>query len=287
LVCPSEKAVRRTTKSRSKALVSNAASAGKSKAKAAHVSVLLAESVDFLRPTPPNIYIDGTLGAGGHTKKLAQALSSAGTPGGKLFSFDCDQSAFVVAKPILDQFPEIIVPVVSRFSRMQDVLEKKHGFELSTSTPSEPETDTFNRVKPGSVDGILLDLGVSSMQLDQKDRGFAYRLDGPLDMRMDQNAKQATAADYLNKLNVEELTILLAHFGIHKMGLSSKIALGIVEKRKEIFKFETTKQLLELLEALFPMGNLDLRKKMIKSTFQAFRIMVNDEVHILECLLRF
>lgn len=136
-------------------------------------------------------------------------------------------------------------------------------------------------VKPGSVDGILLDLGVSSMQIDQKERGFAYRLDGPLDMRMDQSSKSATAADYLNKLDDSDLTVLLSHFGIHKVGLSAKIAQALVQKRKEIGRFETTGQLLDVVKSLIPASLPDLQKKLIKSTFQALRIIVNNEVRSL------
>lgn len=132
-------------------------------------------------------------------------------------------------------------------------------------------------MKPSSVDGILLDLGVSSMQLDRKERGFAYRQDGPLDMRMNQKSKLATAADYVNTLNQRDLATILAHFGIHKFALAAQISGAILDKRKELGKLESTAQLVEVIEGLVPAAQSDMRKKMIKSTFQALRIAVNNE----------
>lgn len=214
-----------------------------------HVSVMLWECIDGLAIRPDGIYVDGTAGGAGHSSQIAKKLVN-----GKLFSFDQDPDAVITAKERLGQYPCAEV-VESNFSRMDSVLREK-GIE--------------------EVDGVLLDLGVSSHQLDQRERGFSYQGDAPLDMRMSQ--KGLSARDIVNTYPAEELTRILRDYGEEKFAY--KIAQNIVRHR-EVKPIETTLELADLIKASMPAA-AKREKNPCKRTFQAIRIAVNEELDVLD-----
>ncbi len=221
-----------------------------------HEPVLLKETINFLQPRPGGIYIDGTVGAGGH----AAALLEASAPDGQLFGFDRDERALTIAYERLSHFGERVRLFQTNFDQLGRVAEMYH-------LPR--------------ADGILLDLGVSSMQLDEAARGFSFQAEAPLDMRMDQSSGQ-TAADLVNGLPEEELANLIYNYGDERR--SRRIAKVIVAARP----VESTKALAELIASAIPTGG-GTRKRQSKPrihpatrTFQALRIAVNDELGALE-----
>ncbi len=216
-----------------------------------HISVLLEETIQSLNIKPNGIYIDGTAGGAGHSLHIAKQLTT-----GRLIALDRDPDAVKTARERLDGYNAVVVQC--NFSEMRQAA---------------------NDLGINGVDGILLDLGVSSYQLDNGDRGFSYKYDAPLDMRMSQNG--ITAADLVNTLSVEELTKIFRDYGEEKFAY--KIANAIVNKRKNL-KIETTIQLADIIASCYPAaarrdGNP------ARKCFQALRIAVNDELGSLERVL--
>ena len=218
-----------------------------------HLPVLLAETIDALQPHSGGVYLDGTVGAGGH----AEAILRASDPSGRLIGFDQDEQALIVARQRLAGFGERVALFHANFDQMKQV----------TLTQAIP-----------LADGILLDIGVSSMQLDQAERGFSFREDAPLDMRMNQTAGQ-TAADLVNELGQDELANLIYQYGEER--LSRRIARAIVQARP----IERTQQLAEVIARATPGGGRRQKIHPATRTFQALRIAVNDELGALERVL--
>jgi 16S rRNA (cytosine1402-N4)-methyltransferase len=213
-----------------------------------HRPVLLAEVLEALRPRDGGVYADGTLGGAGH----AQAILEASTPGGRLFGCDRDAHAIDAATRRL-----------KRFAGRVELRQANYA-----------ELDQW--VAAGSCDGVLLDLGVSSPQLDVADRGFSFMREGPLDMRMDQTCGP-TAADLVNTLSATELAEIFWKFGEER--LARKFARVIDEERSRE-RFRTTGQLAGLIERLSPRKGR--RVHPATRVFQALRIAVNDELGFLE-----
>lgn len=216
-----------------------------------HKSVLLKETIQALQPHPGGVYIDGTIGAGGH----AAAILEASGPDGQLLGLDRDESALALARHNLKPFGPRVRLFQANFDQMEQVA---HRYQLSP------------------VDGILLDLGVSSMQLDQTERGFSFQADAPLDMRMDRSSGQ-TAADLVNHLPEEELANLIYQYGEERY--SRRIARAIVAARP----VQRTGQLAQLVAKAIPTkGGQSGKIHPATRTFQALRIAVNDELGALE-----
>jgi 16S rRNA (cytosine1402-N4)-methyltransferase len=216
-----------------------------------HISVLLYETIDSLNIKPDGIYVDGTAGGAGHSREIAKMLKN-----GRLIALDRDPDAIKVATERLAGYNATVVQC--NFADMKQAL---------------------NQLGIEKVDGILLDLGVSSHQLDCGERGFSYKYDAPLDMRMAQNG--TTAADLVNALSVDELTKIFRDYGEEKFAY--KIANQIV-KRRENAPIETTTQLADIIASCYPAaarrdGNPS------RKCFQALRIAVNDELGSLERVL--
>ena len=214
-----------------------------------HVSVLLYEAVDGLNIRPDGIYIDGTAGGGGHSAEILSRLTS-----GRLYS--------------IDQDPDAIATVTERFKDddRSTILQGNFGDMKAL----------LNDVGVYAVDGVLLDIGVSSHQLDDGSRGFSYHEDAPLDMRMSQSGE--TAADLVNTLDVGELSRIISLYGAEKYAFS--IAKGIVRAR-EIKPIETTLELAEIVKENVPQ-KVRRDGHPARKTFQALRIAVNHELDVLE-----
>lgn len=213
-----------------------------------HISVLLDETINSLNIKPDGIYIDGTAGGAGHSSEIAKRLTT-----GKLVALDRDPDAVATARERLSGYNATVVQC--NFADMKQAAES-----LGIS----------------KVDGILLDLGVSSYQLDNGERGFSYKYEAPLDMRMSKNG--TTAAELVNTLPADELTKIFRDYGEEKFAY--KIANSIVKKR-ENQKIETTTQLSDIIASCYPAaarrdGNP------ARKCFQALRIAVNDELGSLE-----
>ena len=219
-----------------------------------HVSVLLDESVSALRIRPDGVYLDGTLGGGGHAREVAKRLS----PEGRLIGIDQDEEAIRAAGETLAPYGEKVRIYRNNFRNFREVLR-------------EDGTD--------KVDGILLDLGISSHQIDDPSRGFSYMHDGPLDMRMDQDGP-VTAADLVNTLPKEELVRILRDYGEEKF--AARIAEAIVRERVKS-PLSTTAQLSALIRQAVP-AKADGGHP-AKRSFQALRIAVNEELTILSEVL--
>ena len=194
-----------------------------------HTSVLLEEVLEGLCIRPDGIYIDGTLGGGGHSYEIASRL----TQGGHLIGIDQDEDALAAAAKRLAPFGNRVTFVHDNYENMGNAMQA--FFE--------------DGVTEGRVNGILLDLGVSSYQLDNPERGFSYRADAPLDMRMDRSAA-LSARDIVNDYSAQELTRILRDYGEERM--AAKIASNIVRAREEA-PLETTGQLVQIIEKSIPM----------------------------------
>ena len=223
-----------------------------------HTSVLLDEVIDGLCIRPDGIYIDGTLGGGGHSFEIASRL----TRGGRLIGIDQDEDALAAAGERLAPFADRVIYVHDNYENMENAV--RSFFEDGIST--------------GRINGILLDLGVSSYQLDNPERGFSYRADAPLDMRMDRGAS-LSAKDILNDYSAGELTRILRDYGEEKM--AARIAANIVSAREK-GPLETTGQLVEIIEKSIPMKMREQGGNPCKRTFQAIRIACNRELEVLE-----
>ncbi len=218
---------------------------------AMHQPVLLKEVITALRPYSGGVYIDGTVGAGGH----AAAILQASTPLGQLFGFDQDQKALQIAAHHLAEFETRVHLHYSNFDQLCRVAQ-------------------LQQIPP--ADGILLDLGVSSMQFDQSERGFSFQRDGPLDMRMDPTTGQP-AADLVNHLPETELANLIYAYGEERR--SRRIARAIVRARP-VWR---TGQLATIVAGASGPGRSKIHPA--TRTFQALRIAVNDELGVLERVL--
>ena len=214
-----------------------------------HVSVLLDECIDGLNIKPDGIYVDGTLGGAGHSYHIAEKLTT-----GRLIGIDRDPVALKAAGERLSPFADRVTLVHSNFCRMGQVLQ-----ELGVS----------------GVDGILLDLGVSSPQLDDGSRGFSYMTDAPLDMRMD-NGDALSADTVVNTWSYEELKRILYDYGEERY--APAIAATIVRKR-EISPIRTTLELVDVIRSAMPPAALREKQHPAKRIFQAIRIAVNDELN--------
>lgn len=215
-----------------------------------HIPVLLNEVIDGLNIHPDGIYMDGTVGGGGHSFEIASRLSAEG----RLFCFDKDPEAIEAAGQRLGSFPNVKI-IRSDFRDAGMALEDWKG----------------------KVNGALLDLGVSSHQLDVAERGFSYAKEGELDMRMSDSGM--TAADAVNTLSFEELCRILRDYGDENF--APQIANRII-KRREVQPFETTTDLSDVVVSAFPPAVRRKEKHPAKKTFQALRIYVNDEMGALE-----
>lgn len=217
-----------------------------------HKSVLLEETIDSLNIKPDGIYVDGTLGGGGHALEVCKRLGEYG----KIIGIDQDADAIGAATDRLKGYKDKVVIVRSNYENIGTVLQ-----------------DLGIR----KVDGICLDLGVSSYQLDTADRGFTYREDAPLDMRMDQR-KDETAADIVNGYSEFDLYRIIRDYGEDKF--AKNIAKHIVRAREEC-PIETTGQLIEVIKAAIPMKVRAVGGHPAKKTFQAIRIELNHELEVL------
>jgi 16S rRNA (cytosine1402-N4)-methyltransferase len=216
-----------------------------------HYSVLLQESVEALVHDPAGVYIDGTFGRGGHSRQILQHLS----PQGRLYAFDKDPEAVSVARQLADDD--------DRFAIWHD------SFAALTERVTEAGLS-------GRVQGVLLDLGVSSPQLDEAERGFSFLRDGPLDMRMDTTRGQ-TAAEWINHADVADIAFVLKEFGEERF--AKRIARAIVAEREQR-PFERTKHLADVVTAANP--KWEREKHPATRAFQAIRIYINAELEDLK-----
>ena len=218
-----------------------------------HESVLLEECIEGLQIRPDGIYVDGTLGGGGHSYHIAGAL----TEGGRLIGIDQDRDAIEAASLRLEEFRDRITLVHDNYENTARVLDDL-GIE--------------------QIDGMLLDLGVSSYQLDNPERGFSYMADAPLDMRMDQD-NPFSARDIVNDYSAAELTRILRDYGEERF--AAAIARGI-EKAREVSPIETTGELVQIIRKAIPRKMQEKGGNPCKRTFQAIRIACNRELDVLE-----
>lgn len=218
-----------------------------------HVSVLLEETIDSLNIKPDGIYVDGTLGGGGHSLEICKRLGD----GGRLIGIDQDMDAIRAATDRLKNYSDKVTIVHSNYQNIDSVLR-----DLSI----------------GGVDGIVLDLGVSSYQLDNADRGFTYREDTPLDMRMDQS-QPMTAKDIVNEYSEQELFRVIRDYG--EDSFAKNIAKHIVKARQDK-PIETTGELNDIIRAAIPTRVRQGGGHPSKKTFQAIRIELNRELDVLE-----
>lgn len=218
-----------------------------------HKSVLLYETVDELNIKPDGIYVDGTLGGGGHSYEIAGRLSE----GGRLIGIDQDEDAIKAAGKRLEPYMDRVTIVRNNYCNMDKVLD-----ELGID----------------KVDGIMLDLGVSSYQLDAADRGFTYNVDTALDMRMDQR-QEITAKDIVNEYSEFDLYRIIRDYGEDRF--AKNIAKHIVAARQEK-PIETTFELNDIIKAAIPMKVRATGGHPSKRTYQAIRIELNKELEVLE-----
>ena len=218
-----------------------------------HTSVLLDEVLENLAIKPDGTYVDGTLGGGGHSYHIAKRL----TEGGRLIGIDQDTDAIAAAAERLAEFGDTVTIVHDNYEHIAEVLG---GLSIR------------------SVDGILLDLGVSSYQLDNPERGFSYRTDAPLDMRMDRSAS-LTAKDIVNTYPQEELARILKEYGEERC--AAKIAANIVREREKR-PLTTTGDLSRIIRASIPGKMREKGGNPDKRTFQAIRIACNRELDVLQ-----
>ena len=217
-----------------------------------HESVLLKETIEGLRVKPDGIYVDGTLGGAGHAVKVCEKLSAKG----RFIGIDQDQDAIIAASGRLAPYGDKVTVIRSNYCYMAEELHARNIRQ---------------------VDGILLDLGVSSYQLDNETRGFSYRADAPLDMRMDQRQSR-TAGDIVNGYEEKELYRIIRDYGEDKF--AKNIAKHIAAAREKA-PIETTGQLTEIIRGAIPMKMQVSGGHPAKRTFQAIRIELNRELEVL------
>ncbi|XP_017581864.1 PREDICTED: probable methyltransferase-like protein 15 isoform X2 [Corvus brachyrhynchos] len=226
-----------------------------------HIPVMLEEVVNCLSPQPGQRFLDMTFGAGGHTAALLEKASDI-----TVYALDRDPTAYKIAQQLSESYPKQIQPLLGQFSQSEALL-------ISSG------------VEPGTLDGVLLDAGCSSMQFDTPERGFSLQKDGPLDMRMDSDRypDMPTAADVVNALDQQALASILRTYGEERH--AKKIASAIVQARS-IYPITRTQQLASIVAGAFPASALYARKDLLQrpahvatKTFQGLRIFVNDELH--------
>lgn len=216
-----------------------------------HYSVMLRETVDMLDVREDGIYVDCTLGGGGHSSEIAKKLKS-----GRLICIDRDADAIEASKKRLAEYGDRIIFVNDNFKNIKYILE-----DLNID----------------GADGITADLGVSSYQLDTAERGFSYHFDAPLDMRMNR-ADSLTAKKIVNEYSEKELFRVISEYGEEKF--ASRIARAIVQRREEK-EIETTFELVDVIKSAVPKAS-QIDKHPARRTFQAIRIEVNDEIGMLK-----
>ncbi|XP_036896319.1 12S rRNA N4-methylcytidine (m4C) methyltransferase isoform X2 [Sturnira hondurensis] len=226
-----------------------------------HVPVMVDEVVRCLAPQKGQVFLDMTFGSGGHARAILQKESDI-----TLYALDRDPTAYAIAKRLSELYPQQVRALLGQFSQAEALLMDAG-------------------VQPGTLDGVLLDLGCSSMQLDAPERGFSLRKDGPLDMRMDggRYPDMPTAADVVNALDQQALASILRTYGEEKH--AKKIASAIVQARS-IYPITRTQQLASIVAGAFPPSAVYARKDLLQrsthvatKTFQAFRIFVNNELN--------
>ncbi|MCR5786374.1 MAG: 16S rRNA (cytosine(1402)-N(4))-methyltransferase RsmH [Acholeplasmatales bacterium] len=217
-----------------------------------HITVLKEEAVDALNINPNGIYVDMTLGGGGHSSLILSKITN-----GHLYSFDQDDYAIGRAREVLDKVGSNYTIIKSNFKNIKSELNKL-GVE--------------------HIDGVLYDLGVSSFQFDDASRGFSYRLDAPLDMRMDQG-QELSAYNIVNEWSAKELMEIFFKYGEEKF--SKQIAFAI-EKARANKPIETTFELVDIIKSALPAKVLRQKGHPAKQVFQALRVAVNDELQVFE-----
>ena len=222
-----------------------------------HLPVMVKEAVEYLNCHQDGIYIDGTLGSGGHSLEILKCSS----PNGRLIGIDLDEDAITVAKNRLNHFQDRVTIIYDNFNNLGDIVRN---------------------LKVHEVDGILLDLGVSSIQLENEDRGFSFRLEGPIDMRMDKSSR-LKAFDLVNSFSIPELEQILWNYGEERFG--KRIARSIADYRKHK-PISTTVELADIVSAAIPSRFRPKRIHPATKAFQAIRIAVNDEFRNLETAIQ-
>ncbi|HNX99878.1 MAG TPA: 16S rRNA (cytosine(1402)-N(4))-methyltransferase RsmH [Oscillospiraceae bacterium] len=222
---------------------------------AEHVPVLLAECIENLNIDPNGVYVDGTVGLGGHSCEIARRLT-----GGRLIGIDRDETAIARAGERLREFGGMVTLVHGNFCNIPELLD-----ELGV----------------GKVNGMLFDLGVSSPQLDESDRGFSYMNDAPLDMRMDQS-NTLSAWLVINKWPQEKLERILRDYGEERY--FRRVASAIIAHREEK-PVESTLELVDIIKSAMPGAALREKQHPAKRSFQAIRIAVNDELGAVEAMM--
>lgn len=218
-----------------------------------HIPVLLEEIIDILNPQNGDIFVDCTLGGGGHSKEIVKRI----IPQGHLIGIDQDANALAAAQANLIDYLDNVTFVHSNYENLENILTE---------------------YSPEGIDGILFDLGVSSHQLDEGERGFSYMQDAPLDMRMDRKST-FTAKELINTYSAEDLERIIKDYGEERW--AKRIVQFIVEARKE-GPIETTGQLVDIIKKAIPAGARREGPHPAKRTFQAIRIEVNRELEVLE-----
>ena len=221
-----------------------------------HISVLLTEAVDALNIRPDGIYLDGTLGGAGHSLEIVKRLTT-----GRLIGVDRDPEALEAAKARLAPYLDRVTLVHSNFAELDAILD---------------------RLEIPAVDGMLFDLGVSSPQLDESERGFSYMADAPLDMRMDPGDR-VTAREIVNTWPQDELRRILYAYG--EECYAPQIAAAIVRRRAER-PIETTLELVDVIRSGMPPKALREKQHPAKRSFQAIRIAVNDELSAVDRMMQ-
>ena len=216
-----------------------------------HIPVLFQEVLDVLNPVPGGLYVDGTIGAGGHSRGILERSS----PDGQLIGFDRDPAALALAGSNLAEFSDRITLIHGSYVELVSHLNNRNWH---------------------TVDGILIDLGLSTMQLDSPERGFSFRFDAPLDMRFDPD-QSFSAADLVNEYTRKELAEIIFTYGEERF--SRRIADAIIANRP----LATTKELAELIKDVVPYTRSKIHPA--TRTFQALRIVVNNELNALKAFL--
>lgn len=218
-----------------------------------HIPVMLKEATEYLNLSPGNIVVDATVGTAGHSEAILESI----TPGGRLIAVDRDQESLVIAKERLKRWQDSCSFVHGNFSDINIILGEM-GIKR--------------------IDGILFDLGLSTFQLDNPERGFSFQQEGPLDMRMDRES-YISAYDLVNNLNEEELSGLIRNYGQERF--HNRIAHLLVQEREK-HPIATTRELSSIIVRAIPHRFRHYRIHPATRTFQAVRIAVNRELEILE-----
>lgn len=218
-----------------------------------HITVLKEEAVSYLNINPSGIYVDMTLGGGGHSSLILSKLNESG----HLYSFDQDSYAIGRAKEILDKVGTNYTIIKSNFKNIKEKL---------------------NELGVYHIDGVLYDLGVSSFQFDMEERGFSYKLDAPLDMRMNQD-QELSAKKIINEWPISKIIEIFYKYGEEPFAKQIAFQIDKVRKEKEI---NTTFELVDIIKSALPQKVLKKKGHPAKQVFQALRVAVNDELQVFE-----